>query len=492
MSGSAERLVEPVARSPQRLSLLLLLVPAVIGLLTLLRHEWWRDEAYTWLVVRASGSPSELIANLGFNGHPRPYYLFAWALSRISDHPLALGLPNLALALAAVGLFLRSAPVSRLQGLLFSLGFYPLYQYGVVVRCYSWVLFLLFLYCHLRTARPARSAARLWVLAALAQVHLMSMAAAAVLLLLEVLEARRTPHRWGFRAWAGATAAATSLALAAWQVSPRGAPLASAPLSFRASLRGLANGFFPDYGPLQGTDVHLVVGLAIFAVTVALLLRGRRWALLAYLALAGSLLSICSLVYAGHRWHHGFYFVYLLVALWFAGGERLRGAAARGLTFVLALQAALGAWAIGIDLARDYSDGPLVARYLREHGLEERPLVGMRISRFPIGAPRFAWEFDEIQPALLYRGGTAYDPRADTFDPYYKHYPEGQYFPGLREKQMALALDEVAVRLGTPFVVVVVRSQDAGEVEPPPPLQKLQDFPPVMDFGERYSLYLYP
>ncbi|NOT31007.1 MAG: hypothetical protein HOP15_11215 [Planctomycetes bacterium] len=488
MSGSAEA----TPRSPKRPSLLLLLIPAVIGLLTLLRHEWWRDEAYTWLVVRASGSPSELTLNLGFNGHPRPYYFLAWVLNRISDHPLALALPNLALALAASGLFLRFAPVSPLQGFLFSLGFYPLYQYGVVVRCYSLVLFLLFLYCHLRAARPTRSAARLLVLAALAQVHLLSMAAAAVLLALEVLEARRARRRWDFGAWAGATAAATSLALAAWQVSPRGAPLASAPLSFRASLRGLANGILPDYGPLEGTEVHLVVGLALFAVIVALLLHGRRWALLVYLALAGSLLSICSLVYAGHRWHHGFYFVYLLAALWFTGEERLRGTAARGLTFVLALQAAVGAWAVGIDLARPYSDGALVARYLREEGFEEHPLVGMKVSRSPEGFARYEWTFDEIQPVLLYRGGTAYDPLARTFDAFYEHYAAGLYYRIQHRKQMAASLEDVAARIGAPFVVVVARYPDTDEVGLPPPLKKLQDFPPVLDFGERYSLYLHP
>ncbi len=58
-------------------------------------------------MVGASGSIAELIRNLGFNGHPRAYYVLAWALHRLSDHPLALSIPNAASGVAATLLGFR-------------------------------------------------------------------------------------------------------------------------------------------------------------------------------------------------------------------------------------------------------------------------------------------------------------------------------------------------------------------------------------------------
>src|SRR5438046_1652819 len=111
---------------PQRLAAQWMLLPAALGLIGIFYHEWWNDEAYTWLVVRSSGTIGELITNLGFNGHPRAYYILVWILRHLWKSPLFLSLTNLAFALAAIFLFLRSAPVTRFQGALFSLGFYPL------------------------------------------------------------------------------------------------------------------------------------------------------------------------------------------------------------------------------------------------------------------------------------------------------------------------------------------------------------------------------
>src|SRR5262249_46911057 len=127
---------------PRRLSLLWLLLPATLGVVGIFHHEWWRDEAYTWLVAGSSNTPIELFRNLGFNGHPRAFYILVWLLRQISPNPLSLAISNLGFALAAMFLFSRSAPVTRFQACLFSLSFYPLYQYGIIVRSYSLLIFL--------------------------------------------------------------------------------------------------------------------------------------------------------------------------------------------------------------------------------------------------------------------------------------------------------------------------------------------------------------
>ena len=170
---------------PKRLGPIWMLVPATLGVLGVVNHEWWGDEAFTWLVAGESHTLRELITNLGFQGHPRPYYILAWMLRQIWENPLAWSFTNLAFALGAIFLFMRSAPVTRVQAALFSLGFYPLFQYGVIARSYSMFMFFLFLYCHLRATRRSAIEARFAVLAVLAQIHLFSLMATTVLLFLD-------------------------------------------------------------------------------------------------------------------------------------------------------------------------------------------------------------------------------------------------------------------------------------------------------------------
>jgi hypothetical protein len=120
--------VGPLSRS----TLLIGAPAALVGVVTVLRHEWWRDEAFTWLVVRESRSVGELLVALrdvGY-GHPRLYYLLAYGLYQIAPWPLALSLTNLLLALLATALFVDAAPFTRAQKLMFALGYFPLYQYG--------------------------------------------------------------------------------------------------------------------------------------------------------------------------------------------------------------------------------------------------------------------------------------------------------------------------------------------------------------------------
>jgi hypothetical protein len=472
----------------------LLLVPAALGLLAAVQHEWWRDEAYTWLVAGESPSIGALVDNLGFNGHPRPYYILAWLLYRVNANPLILALVNLALALGASAFLFASAPLSALQALLFSIGFYPLYQYGVVVRCYSLFLFLLFAYCHLRERQPARVAARLLLLAALAQVHLMSMAAAGLLLGFEWLERNRSGRRWGAKQWASAAAVAASLLLALWEIVPRGGSGSEAVMrgSLRMILRGFANGYFPNYGSLDGTRPQVGLGLALWLASFALL--WRRWrALLLYLALGGSLAFMCVFIYWGCRWHHGFYFVYLVPALWIAGERALVGWKAQLLTLCLVLQAVVGGYALGRDVLYPYSGGAGVARFCEAKGLAGLPAVGMFAVRRADGVIAYRFEIDRIQPVLVSSPRiSVFDPNTGTFERFYKHYSQGDYFPLEDPAAMAGSLASVAKRIPVPFLVVVSRAPDVAAIDLPAPITKLGDFPALGDYGESYSLYLWP
>jgi len=481
----------PAYSLPSRFSALWICVPSVLGFIGILYHEWWRDEAYTWLVVGSSGTLRELVTNLGFNGHPRAYYFFAWALRQLWTNPFALSLSNVAFALAGIFLFVRSAPVTRFQAALFSLGFYPLYQYGIITRSYSLLILLLFLYCHLRVTRPNARVARLIVLAVLAQVHLASMIAAAVLLIFDWLVGARSP-RWRAQEWAAAAVVVVSLALSAWQMLPdKGAPPSYGATDIVTVFNGFANAFVPNYGILNEGDLvqrllQLGIGLFLFVGSFAMLWPLHR-GLLVYSMLAGGMLAECVFVYSGYRWHHGLYFIFMVAALWLSAEHPLRGVRAQFLNFVLALQVIVGLYALGADILSPYSDGRLASRFLRERGLDRLPIVGMSVLRVSRDTAEYKWETDQIQPVLLGLDRTRiFDPVRGSFESFYRHYTEPESLLVMNGLEIDRSLQGVAARLGGPFIVVLMGYK--------PPnvrlLEKLTDLPRTLDYGERYSLFL--
>jgi hypothetical protein len=275
--------------------------------------------------------------------------VLAWALHRLSDHPLALSIPNAAFGMAATLLVFRSAPFTRVQAVLFSVGFYPLYQYGVIARSYSLLVLLLFAYCHLRATRLAAVVPRLLVLALLAQVHLMATVAAAVLLAVDcALSMRR--NRWTGAEWAAAAIVVLSFALAAWQMTPDRDSRQGAP-NVRAVFLGFANAFVPNYGIFYDSRVQRYVGFGLFLSTFAVLWRRRR-AFVVYGLLSGTLATefVYVLVWGGFRWHHGLYFIFMVCALWLSSRTPLSGVRAHVLTAIFALHAAVGLYAVAADV----------------------------------------------------------------------------------------------------------------------------------------------
>jgi hypothetical protein len=486
----------PFSKNQKRLTAWWMLIPAILGLLGVLYHEWWGDEAFTWLVAGASHSFSELIQNLGFQGHPRAYYLLAWMLRHVWKSPLAWSITNLAFSLGAIFLFLRSAPVTRFQAALFSLGFYPLYQYGIIARSYSFLIFLLFLYCYLRSTRPNAVTARLLVLAALAQVHLAALMAAGALLVFDWLMSRSVRQR---KNWAATAIVVISLASSAWQMVPGNESIprrgASEP---SAVLIGFANAFVPNFGVLYEDTrarhyLQRELGLVLFLGSVGLiLLWPRRQAVLAYAMLAGGLLTMCVFIYAGSRWHHGLYFIFMWASLWLAGGPPPVGIRRHFLSLILGIQAVVGLYAVGSDIFLPYSDGRLAAQFLTEQHLDQLPLVGLNVLPDSHGT-RYQWEVFGIQSIFLdLEGRNVYDPVAKSYETFFRHMASIEFYPTMGRAEFDRQFRELAAHFNGPFVVVVLRHLPPDvPMELPPQLQKLKDLPQVLDYGEALSIYQY-
>jgi hypothetical protein len=482
----------------QRLSAFWLLPPALLGWIGIHYHEWWRDEANTWLVIRPSTTVKELFEYTGFNGHPKFYYLFAWAVRHLWPSPASISFTNLAFALGAIFLFFRSAPATRLQAVLFSLGFFPLYQYGIIARSYAMLMFLLFLYCYIRSKRPDALVPRLLILATLAQVHLIAIAAVGGLLVFEwaILD---PAQRKRMASWIASGVIVASMAISLWQLAPHNKepiPLWGAP-KLSTVISGFSEGFAPNFGVLNnGAPIpHLAqrgLGFALFLAGIFVLIPNRT-SLLAYSLLAGSLLSVCIFVYSGFRWHHGLYFIFFIASLWISSSSPLKGARAHVMTSIFILQFTMSLYAIGCDVLRPYSDGRLAAQYLLEQHLDNLPLVGINLVEDK-SEIRYQWEIDAIQPVMFELGGhQIYDPIADSFESFYRHYTLKTYSPVMDMKEANAKIQLMAPRLGGRFVVVGFRQTSSDvPMQLPSVLRKLTDLPRSTDFGEDYSIYMYP
>jgi len=218
-----------------------------------------------------------------------------------------------------------------------------------------------------------------------------------------------------------------------------------------------------------------------------------RHTMLAYALLSGSMLAICIAVYSGFRWHHGMYFIFLLVALWLTRSEPLTGLSKHLLTFLLIVQSLICMYAIELDLRYPYSDAPLAAKYLQDHDLDKLPILGLNVTEGS-GQPIYRWENDAIQPLLLELGNQhgVYDPNAGDFESFFNHYSLRDYFPVMTMEKASQRIQTIATHISKPFIVIGFRYENSNTpMTLPPILRKLTDLQRPLDFGENYSIYIY-
>ena len=117
---------------------------ALLVALTIHRHEPWADEAQSWLLAR-DASLAHLWGNLlHYEGTPGLWQTLVHALIRLGLPYSAYNFVSARLALAAVFLLLRYAPLPLFIRILLPFTYYLCYQYAVVARSYAFIAPLLF------------------------------------------------------------------------------------------------------------------------------------------------------------------------------------------------------------------------------------------------------------------------------------------------------------------------------------------------------------
>src|SRR5438094_4459713 len=137
----------------RRLVLTITAVFFVIALIGILNHEMWRDELHCWLIARDSHSFAQLYQNRSYDGHPLLWYALLYILTWFTANPVAMQVLLLILAAGSVYLFNRFSNFTVLQKVLFSFGYYSIYEYSIIARSYSLGFFLVISFCSLYVNR---------------------------------------------------------------------------------------------------------------------------------------------------------------------------------------------------------------------------------------------------------------------------------------------------------------------------------------------------
>ena len=125
----------------------------IVALLGISNHEMWRDELQPWLVARDSHSVREFLVNVAYEGHPFLWYLLLYPVSAISENPFALQLFHLFIATGYIFVFNKYSPFSFWNKILFSFGYFTLYEYGTFSSCYGLGVLIAIIICALYADR---------------------------------------------------------------------------------------------------------------------------------------------------------------------------------------------------------------------------------------------------------------------------------------------------------------------------------------------------
>jgi hypothetical protein len=397
-------------RRDRRIELALVGGFALVVGFVMLRHEMWRDELQAWLIARASSTPADLLHNTRFEGHPVLWYALLWPFAHLSHAPRLEQLIEWVLAIGATALVVLRAPLTLVQKSLYVVGYFAVFEYGVLARSYT--LGILLVYGAAAAARSGLDPARRWwlvgpLLAAAAFTSafgsIVALALFAGLLVDEVVSGRK-PRSVVLGGLGGAVVltlaylqarpAAGTSRLATWHTSVD-AERASGSVAIvsRALLPipKLQHAFWNT----NVTDGHTAIAaLLAVALAVAVAWAVRRspaalttWCVGIVSLVAFTYLKVDELSTARYLGH---VFVLLVLTVWLHGPLVRAGGpwAATALTVLLAVHAVVGVYALARDGADRFSDAKAVAAFIDANGLHGAHIV---VDPDFVGAPLAAY-----------------------------------------------------------------------------------------------------
>jgi hypothetical protein len=364
----------------------------------LAHHQLWRDEINAWGLVVASPTLRMLLANVHYEAHPALWYLLLYPGSRLTHAPWMLKLVE---ALIGTGIYLVLAlatPLRRAEQILVYCSYFVLFEYTVMCRMYSLMLFFALVYLWSRLKYPDRLLQNAFLLGLVANTDLTGMILSGGFLLeywADRLQRRRQeglPQLTDLFASALVYAGMVGLSAATlWpskQISWRttghiGMYMHSSVHLACAVLDYLALPWFPVRlsFPRQFWDPHSVSHRYIYSAILPFVVvclfwvfrkRPRLLLMMGAITFVGTIFA--HVIYDGSMRHFGIIFIGFIAGIWIL---RYHREPVSKLAYVLlALNAVGGAAAAAGQWIRPFADDQAAAYWLRANHLAGAALIG--------------------------------------------------------------------------------------------------------------------
>jgi hypothetical protein len=350
-------------------------------------HEMWRDEIQPWLIARDSDNIYELVYNLRYDGHPILWYLILMPLSRLTANPVAMQVAQVAIASTTVFIVFLYSPFSMVEKVILPFGYYTLFEYGIKCRNYSLGLLLVVILCAVWERRRTNKPLIAVILAALANVHvvfgIISLGFFAAIVVESIVQQTHCNRDFLWIIIYGLGWVTAAIVALPASDSPENEWILS------LSLDRLYAAFNRLSFILASEQPFYAIGGAIVCIVVGFSLRKNLpIALFFSLSLIGLLAFSYMVKRGGGIWQHGSMFTTLLAAMWLnhatvdtdrTGAWRYDFFLAKSaFLLVLLVQSIFGLKITWEDFSTPYSNGRAVADFIREHGWEKQPIIGMR------------------------------------------------------------------------------------------------------------------
>jgi len=386
------------------------LVYATVVAISILHHDMWRDEVHCWMVGKnAYGLRELLFGERIYDGHPFLWYYLLHLASLLWNDVRMLKPIAFALSTTMAYLWMRYVPLPRLLRVLFLGSYFAIFEYTVLGRSYTLALFLVVAYLVVYDPRRVRLwplSAILSILAATSVYGVFLAFALALPLFLGRIRIWKTdfPRQFGFhipKEYLPALALlaltmllvyyTTPLAADTWfgrkqhtSVDMTGLQLAS--VRFVKGMIPVPDwhlfDFWNSHAFAQDAGRRAWVALGGLGLLVACLLAFSSQPLVALAFLVGvaMMAGLQHVKYEGYTRHFGHFFV-LFVA---CAGLQFKRQPPRRLAWLQILVVLIlipgvvgGAIATRLAWERPFSSARMTADFLRDKGLDKRPVIGI-------------------------------------------------------------------------------------------------------------------
>lgn len=254
---------------------------------------------------------------------------------------------------------------------------------------------------------------------------------------------------------------------------------------------GLADAFLPNYGILFDSQIQIALGTFLFGIATAALWR-HKTAFVNFTLTCTPLILFSAIIYLGHRWHHGFYWIYWVISIWLAGDDCIKDKRVNKLiTLLFAIQTIIGIYALIDDGLHPYSGGKALAHHIQSTSLSKMPIVGAEVFQDQ-HAIVYKWEVDQIQPTLMeIKDSKIYNPKTNEWINYWNHYDSKLYFPRQSLLEFERSLIALSKKIPPPFLVIVALEHGLTAPQMPNGMTLEAEFGSISDYGEHLALYLY-